>query len=171
MILTNYWRHVRFTLCDVGTGSYKDYGFVDTSGALVGLILTIQNGSNYSEANFYPKARLRNFENLILGDGTGEITPMDYNLFHPNTDQFSNISWNVTNSSDDNGYNSIIVISGQNHSGEQQRITEFGLTKSFINSSGSSPTPQILMVKVLLEEPIIIEDGGTFQIVADWVQS
>lgn len=171
MILSNYWKHVQFTLCDVGSVSAKDYGFVDTSGSTVGAILVIPNGSNYSDANFYPKARLRNFENLILGDGTGIVQPTDYALFHPNTSQWSNVNWSMSSAPDDDGFISIITITGQNHTGTTNQITEFGLSKSFIASSGSSATPQILMIKVVLEEPVVVPNGGSFQIVADWVQS
>lgn len=171
MILSNYWKHVQFTLCDVGNVYTKDYGFVDTSGSMVGAILVTPSGSNYSDRNFYPKARLRNFEDMILGDGTGIVQPTDYALFHPNTNQWSNVNWNMSSAPDDNGFTSIITITGQNHTGVTNRITEFGLTKSFINNSGSTATSQILMIKVMLDEPVVVPNGGSFQIVADWVQS
>lgn len=171
MILSNYWKHVQFTLCDVGSRPTKNYGFVDVTGTEVGAIMITPSGTNYTDAYFYSKARLRNFENIILGDGTGTVQPTDYNLFHPNTDLWSSLSWNMSSAPDDNGFTSTIIISGQNHTGETNQITEFGLTKSFVTTSGQSSTSQILMVKVMLDEPVVVPNDGSFQIVADWMQS
>lgn len=171
MILSNYWKHVQFLLCDLGTTYTKDYGLVDTSGSAVGAIMVTPSGTNYTDAYFYPKSRLRTFDNIVLGDGTGTVQATDYALFHPNTNQWSSVNWSMSSAPDDDGFTSIITITGQNHTGVTNRITEFGLTKSLVDSNGTSATPQILMVKVQLEEPVVVPNNGSFQIVADWVQS
>lgn len=170
MVLSNYWKALHILKDIWGSTGQIDYGMVGLDGEPYGVIYVSRAGwDDYT--GIYRNTRLRTDDiGIRIGKGTGEISASDYSLFDDCTASFSNLS--VANSviPSNDGYRQTIVASGVNNSGADITITEAGITKSFF-SGGSNIKPPLLLTKKMLNTPLTVENGDSFTLTFEWLES
>ena len=171
MVLNNYWKALNILKSIVPDGaSHKDsFGMVDIEGTAP----PFQHGTySYYTTALYSNVNLKDaLMGARLGKGTGTITPQDYALFDDCTSSISNLT--VTNSANptDEGYQSIITISGLNNTENEITITEVGITKTFYEQNSADLfTNPVMFCKILLNIPVTVPAGGAFTITIEWLE-
>lgn len=169
MVLSNYWK--AFKLATIFNGYSSDYNYVD-----LGLVKingsrseNILYGIDYRYQSFIQwNARIRTFDGIRIGTGTGQVQPSDYCLFNDVTDSIGNLEFNVLHSTLDNKFSSIINVSGINNSGSEITISELGITKKFIIDTTGAKGAPIMLAKLLLNRPVTVPANGAFAFTIEW---
>ena len=168
MVLSNYWKALKLATIFNGYDQprYVDLGLVKINGYRSENIL-YSNEYRYQSMVQY-NAKIRQFNGVRVGIGTGQIQPSDYCLFNDITSGIGNLEFEVIHSTLDNKFSSIINISGINNTGSERTITELGITKTFIiNSDGTQGAP-IMLAKLLLDRPVTVPANGAFAFTIEW---
>ena len=171
MILTNYWKLLMNTQYNCETTSDR-YSLIDLSGSVFSNYAIVHPTDNTDNRAviYWNGIQPRTFDGFLIGRGTGTIKTSDYCLFSDMTDRHENLRLVVNNSSESGRFNTTIVMSGNLRAGMgAYDITEFGLYKNILCTDYS--TRRVLVAKVLLDEPIHMEQNSPFRIVCDWIQS
>lgn len=168
MVLSNYWKALKLATIFNGYDQprYIDLGLVKINGDRSESIL-YSNEYRYQSLIQY-NTKIRQFNGVRVGIGTGQIQPSDYCLFNDITSDISNLEFEVMHSTLDNKFSSIINISGINNTGSEITITELGITKTFIiNTTGAQGAP-IMLAKLLLNRPVTVPANGAFAFTIEW---
>lgn len=171
MILTNYWKLLmntqyncettsdRYNLADLNNNIFSNYAIVHPT-----------DPTDHRPVTYWNGIQPRTFDGFLIGTGTGTIKTSDFCLFYDITSRHENLRLVVNNSSESGRFNTTIVMSGNLRAGYgAYDITEFGLYKDILLTDYS--TRRVLVAKVLLDEPIHMEENSPFRIVCDWIQS
>ena len=113
---------------------------------------------------------------LRLGTGTTEPTLNDNALVDDVTGSFTNIQTTVNTGCEDNKIKTVITMSATSNSANEITIREVGVTKSvcYNYASGTSWPFQfvdVMMVRELLEEPIVVPARASFSITFAWEEA
>lgn len=172
MILANYWRWMNMALADIGNVSEtaKNYGIRSAGGQYLSDLKLVADAA-HREA-FWKGVQSRTFDGVLLGTGTGTIQNTDYALFSDATNEFTNVNFTIDNTYENIGFQTTVIITGQylNHA-VPITIREVGLHKHFVTTSDAAWESPVLMVKILLDEPVVVQPGASFRIAVEWIQS
>lgn len=168
MVLSNYWKALKLATIFDGYSSpkYIDLGLVKINGDKSENIL-YSNGYRYQSFIQY-NTKIRQFNGVRVGIGTGQIQPSDYCLFNDITSGIGNLEFEVIHSTLDNKFSSIINISGINNTGSEIIITELGITKTFIIDTDGTQGAPIMLAKLLLNRPVTVPANGAFAFTIEW---
>ena len=156
------------TMCDgtKKTALYRGYGF--SSGYYDGLrcayappysgMKSQADGYIIYSSDFWVPS------NILVGTGTTPPTAADYCMENELVDEltFQSVATRVY----DDG-RLVYFKTMTNNSGETLTITEVGLSEGWMNNatlSTGNPKPQVLVMREVLEEPIVVAPGGTFTV-------
>lgn len=166
MIVSNYWKYLNAILTkspwDV-TGD-QDIGLV----ALGGEAGWIDLGNDQ-----YRGAVNRNFNigTVVVGTGDTEPAASDYCMANDCTSSISNLNYTI-NSSGTAGLQRTITISGTNNTSDTLVLKEVGYAKTAQtyewHTEDHEKTKNILMCRVLLNEPLEVAAGASFLINLAW---
>jgi hypothetical protein len=166
MILNNYWKYLNaiLTISPWDVTGDQNIGLV----ALGGEAGWIDLGSDQ-----YRGAVNRNFNTGTVVVGTGDTAPNanDYALANDCTSSISNLNYTI-NSAGTDGLNRTITITGFNNSSDTLTIKEVGYAKTVQtyewHTEDHEKTKNILMCRVLLNEPLEVAAGASFLINLAW---
>lgn len=168
MILTNYWKLLMNTQYNCETTSDR-YNLRSLDGSVFNDYRIVHPNDSLAVA-YWNGIQPRTFDGFLIGTGTGTIKTSDYCLFYDITSRHENLRLVVNNSSESGRFNTTIVMSGDLRPGYgAYDITEFGLYKDILCTDNF--TKRVLVAKVLLDEPIHMEQNSPFRIACDWIQS
>lgn len=178
MVLSNYWK--AFEICtifnanDNGNVKHKDFGLIDTDGNLVGSICYQAPFYATSLAQVVSNIHLRVFDEIRVGSGKGQIDVTDYGLFNDITNKVSEPRFTVANSVMDDGISTVVIYSGKNLTNESFTITEMGVCKTFYSfnqsTGGVVAKNPVMLAKVQLEKPIIVQPNQPFTFNCEWIE-
>lgn len=179
MVLSNYWKAYKIcTEFNANEASspieHRDYGLVDINGDSAGLIC-------YQVPYFYTpitelasNIHLKQFDEIRVGSGRGQIDVTDYCLFDDITSSISEPQFTVANSVLNDGVSTIIVYSGINQTQSPFTITEMGVCKTFYDYDQANtsvvPTNSVMIAKVQLAKPIIVQPNQPFTFNCEWIE-
>ena len=107
-----------------------------------------------------------------IGSGTTEPTEMDYALATNETSKFSNIQRTTNISADGGSWVLVHTISGVNVSQSDVTISEIGLTITLkVDNNVVKRDVEFMLVRALLEQPIVVPAGKGFTLTFEWVES
>lgn len=107
-----------------------------------------------------------------IGSGTTEPTDMDYTLETNETSKFSNIQRTTNISADGGRWVLVHTISGVNVSQSDVTISEIGLTITLkVDNNAVKRDVEFMVVRALLEQPIVVPAGKGFTLTFEWVES
>lgn len=179
MVLSNYWK--AYKICTEFNASYptspvehRDYGLVDINGDSVGLIC-------YQVPYFYTpiteltsNIHLKQFDEIRVGSGRGQIDVTDYCLFNDITNSITDPQFTVANSVMNDGVSTVIIYSGINQTQSSFTITEMGVCKTFYDYDEATtsvvPTNSVMIAKVQLAKPIIVQPDQPFTFNCEWIE-
>lgn len=175
MILNNYFLLDGFQKSQMipatGHNNYADVGVVNVLGQRVALYTT-SNGHPIDGFNqnyvFISGLSVR------VGTGTSDVSAMDYCLDNDVSSSMTNLTTNVTISSDNSNIIRQFVTSGINSTDSAITLTELLVTKKiygFINGTWTSLPTEVAMVRYLLDDEIIVPASSGFTITFVWVQN
>ena len=171
MVLNNYWKALDILKdASYGSNANKSFGIklIDGRNADIRYGVDVQYQMNCLVGNIDLKNDLMTAR---LGKGTGTIQPTDYALFDDVTSSFSDVQLSVASDATDEGYSSIYTVSGQNNTEAAITISEVGICKTFwISDQQPMYNQPAMFVKMLLENPITVPAGGTFQLNVQWLE-
>ena len=89
------------------------------------------------------------------------------------TDRINGLSFTLNNSGQDYGFSTVATIHGRYSTlfAPQITITEVGFVKKFASDVAFSTTSDVMLVKMLLDEPITLNAGDPFNITVEWIES
>lgn len=171
MVLNNFktWRSYTMShnllLGNTGT-NFVNIGLVDVSGnpGWKFACTTYVGGTN---ANW-----TFNSPSSYIGSGTTEPTEMDYALETNETSKFSNIQRTTNISADGGSWLLVHTISGVNVSQSDVTISEIGLTiKLIVGNDVITQSVEFMLVRALLDQPLIVPAGKGFILTFQWVET
>lgn len=173
MILNNYLRLKAYTsgnTMSVSGDVSVPIGMVNMGGSSTNCGSCAQNGNGrFNTDNWELRGRL----SLVVGQGSTEPTVNDTHLASSAMDSISNIVYSVNTGCEDNKLKTVITMSGFNSSPSQFTIREVGVVKSIAHAfSGSAwQMRDVLMVRELLEEPIVVPVNEGFSLTFAWEEA
>lgn len=171
MVLNNFrtWRSYTMShnllMGNVGT-NFLNIGLVDMSGntGWKFALSTYVGGTNVNWTFNSPSS--------YIGSGTTEPTEMDYRLETDETSKFSNVQRTTNISADGGSWRLVHTISGVNVSQSDVTISEIGLTiKLTVSNDVVTQNIDFMVVRALLEQPIVVPAGKGFTLTFEWVES
>ena len=179
MVLGNYWKAFKATALvdslEDGNQYYANVntGMIDINGQPAKSILYRCPYSRDPSQIILRNTRLKVFDSVRIGEGTGDIQNSDYSLFHDCTDRINSLSFTLNNSGQDYGFSTVATIHGRYSTlfAPQITITEVGFVKKFASDVAFSTTSDVMLVKMLLDEPITLNAGDPFNITVEWIES
>ena len=106
-----------------------------------------------------------------IGSGTTEPTDMDYSLETDETSKFSNVQRTTNISADGGSWRLVHTISGVNVSQSDVTISEIGLTITLkVDNNVVNQSVQFMVVRALLEQPIVVPAGKGFTLTFQWTE-
>ena len=110
-----------------------------------------------------------NSPSSYIGSGTTEPTEMDYTLATDETSKFSNIQRTTNISADGGSWLLVHTISGVNVSGSDVTISEIGLTiKLTVSNDVVTQVVEFMLVRALLDQPLVVPAGKGFSLTFQW---
>ena len=106
-----------------------------------------------------------------LGSGTTEPDPTDYVLENEFTSSLTDVTMVTSVAADNDILKTVMVISGRNATDTEFTINEIGISKklNYYNGSWTNPsTKDVLILRQILEAPVVIPAGGSFSITVEW---
>lgn len=170
MILNNYWNALQLIRYMTAYGELSvDLNLTDITGGNVGEIYYANSGTNWGYiSQTMSNVNLRNANmGVRLSSDETEPTKTDYTFTNDITASFSNVSFNSSFASGDNGFEQTISITGKNNTPNPLTIRQVGITKQFFKTN-KQYSNAVLLNKCILDEPIVVEPNASFSIILYW---
>ena len=172
MILDNYWQ------MKYASSQYH----YSTSAIMIPVSIKSYTGASITRVQTGGGGYVNNWQNALLmyslrynlrakiGDGNTAPTSSDYTLDSDITSIAGGYLSVTSNTGVDNGLVTNIIISGINTSSTEQVIREIGI---YINTAfePSATTYDILIVRELLNQPLVVPAGKGFTITFQWTEA
>lgn len=163
MILKNY---VSTHYADTSSTT-PDIGLKNMSGASIPFCTGIYNsGTTFTALNYGLRCNI----SALVGSDDTEPVSTDYCLGNNITQSFSNYGVTVSESYTDDKLSTIITITGVNNTNSSLTIAEFGVTKIIYTRWGEYSNDTAMLIREVLDSPIVVPSGKGFQIIYEWAE-
>lgn len=168
MLLNNYWN----------MRQYVDTHYVQQSSGTVDIGLKNMSGTsvNFTLNSAYHtvignNACMRSQLTGYVGTSDTAVQKTDYALGTDITSKLSNMNTVVNSGLIGDSFRSIVIISGLNNTGSTISLKEYGIAKGvYYHPSDSGAIEQVMLIRAILNQPIVLPNGQGFQIIYEWVE-
>ena len=172
MILNNYWQ-LKYAVDSgifryTGNSKAENIGIVTMAGASSNTLIAAYGGDASRQIhNMQLKSNLR----CVLGSGTTPPERTDYALETDISSSISSLSV-VCSTSYQNGQEiTTLTITGTNLTGSALTINEIGICKTIYYDNSSNATVDVLLVREVLDTPIVIGAGSGLSKTYTWTEN
>jgi hypothetical protein len=168
MILKNYWNALDMVLHDFSyTGNSRSKVIGTSIDGYSTKILYDGTDSwiGYAVRNVNLKG---SYMNVRVGSGNTQVKFTDYQLAHDLSSSLTDTSVTINHTITQEGIKDVYTLSGVNPNSSSLTISEVGISKKFWKEGYEDTYSEFLLVRELLDTPLIVPANSGFIISLEW---